>query len=77
MKSIHIYINAFESIALYIFDATDSELLHAFVWGLRDSKKYEVRHRDPKTLTEVEKMALYIEEPETHTELIALCAAAW
>ena len=45
---------------LYISDGTDSELLHTIIWGLKDAVKSEVMLRDPKTLTEVEKMALDI-----------------
>lgn len=38
---------AFESIALRIDNTTDAELLHAFVWGLKDRIKSELRLRDP------------------------------
>lgn len=41
---------AFEAIALKIDDGCDAEFLHAFIWGLKDKIKAEVRLRDPKTL---------------------------
>ena len=49
---------SFESIALHISDTTDSELLHAFVWKLKDRTKSVVKLRDSKTLTEMAKIAL-------------------
>ena len=54
--------NSFESIALHISDATNSELLHTFIWGLKDRVKSKARLRDSKTLTKVAKMALDIDE---------------
>ena len=49
-KNVTAYMSAFEAIALNIENSTDDELLHAFVWGLKDKLKAEVRLRDPKTL---------------------------
>ena len=46
-KSVYAYMQAFEAVALRIGDATDAELLHAFVWGLKDKVKAEVRLRNP------------------------------
>lgn len=54
--------SAFESIALKIDNSTDEELLHAFIWGLKDRLKAELRIREPKTLKDAAKMALDIEE---------------
>ena len=36
MKSVYQYMHTFEGVALQIENAQDSELLHAFVWGLKD-----------------------------------------
>ena len=33
-ETVDVYMSAFEFIALYISNATDSELLEAFVWGV-------------------------------------------
>ena len=46
-RSVYAYITAFEATALSIPDANDSELLHSFVWGLRDRIRQEVRFRNP------------------------------
>jgi hypothetical protein len=54
--------SAFESVALKIDNSTDEELLHAFIWGLKDRLKGELRIREPKTLKEAAKFALDIEE---------------
>ena len=62
MKSIYAYINALKFIILSISDTTGSELLHIFVWGLRDRIKSKVRLRYTKTLVEVAKMSLDIDE---------------
>ena len=62
MKTVYVYVNAFESTALCISDATNSELLDAFTWGVKDRIKSKVRPRNPRTLTEVDKIALDIEK---------------
>ena len=45
-----------------IDDATDQELLHAFVWGLKDRIRAEVHLRNPRTLDEAARMALDFDE---------------
>ena len=49
-KSVYQYMHTFEGVALQIENAQDSELLHAFVWGLKDKVRQEVRLCDPKML---------------------------
>ena len=61
-KSIYTYLNTFESLALSISDASLAELLHAFIWGLKDRVKAELWLRNPSTYTEVARMALDIDE---------------
>ena len=56
------YITAFKATALAIPDASDPELLHSFIWGLRDRVRQEVRFRDPKTLNEAFRLALDVDE---------------
>ena len=56
IKTVYVYMNAIKSIALRISDMTDSELLHAFVWGLKDKIKAKMRLIDPNKLTESIKM---------------------
>ena len=55
-------LNAFESLALRISDASPVELLHAFRWGLKDWVKAELQLRNPSTYTEAAHMALDIDE---------------
>lgn len=45
-----------------IEDANDQELLHAFVYGLRDKVRAEIRLRNPKTLEEAARLALDFDE---------------
>ena len=61
-KSIYSYLNAFESLALKISDANPAKLLHAFIWGLKDRVKAELRLRNPSTYAEAAHMALDIDE---------------
>ena len=61
-KSVYAYLNAFESLALRISDASLAELLHAFIWGLKDRVKAELRLRNPSTYAEAACMALDIDE---------------
>ena len=51
-----------ESVALRVPNAHDDEMLHAFIWGLRDRIKQEVRFRNPTTLIEAARIALEVEE---------------
>ena len=53
---------AFEAVALQIVGASEDELLHSFIWGLKDRLKGEVRLREPKNLTEAAKVAMDVEE---------------
>ena len=61
-KSIYAYLNTFELPTLRISDASLAELLHAFIWGLKDWVKAELRLRNPSTHTEAARMALDINE---------------
>jgi len=45
-----------------VLNAHDDEMLHAFIWGLRDRIKQEVRFRNPTTLIEAARIALEVEE---------------
>ena len=45
-----------------IDNASDPELLHAFVFGLKDRIKSEVRLRSPGTLDDAARLALDIDE---------------
>lgn len=45
-----------------IEDANDQELLHAFVYGLRNKVRAEVCLRNPKTLEEAARLALDFDE---------------
>ena len=56
------YMEQFQAIAMSIDNANDHELLHAFVWGLKDRLCAEVRLRNPKTLDEAARMALDFDE---------------
>lgn len=46
-KGVQAYFNVFESIVLQVNDASNAEVLHAFIWGLKDRIKAEVRLRNP------------------------------
>ena len=48
--------------ALRIEHASDSELLHAFIYGLKDRVQAEVRLHNPTTLTEAVHLALEFNE---------------
>ena len=48
-KSVYAYLNTLELLALKISDASQAELLHAFIWGLKDHVKAEIRLRNPST----------------------------
>ena len=48
-KSVYAYLNTFESLALGISDASQAELLYAFIWELKDRVKAEIRLRNPST----------------------------
>ena len=62
IKSVYTYLNTFKSQALRSSDASPAELLHAFIWGLKDRVKAELRLRNPNTYAEVAHMALDINE---------------
>ena len=47
---------------MQIDNANDAELLHAFVWGLKEKVNIEVRLCKPKTLDEADHLALYFAE---------------
>ena len=47
---------------LGIEHASDAELLHAFIYGLKDRVRAEVRLRNPATLTEAAHLALDFDE---------------
>ena len=38
-KSVYQYMQAFEAVALRVPNAHDDEMLHAFIWGLKDRIK--------------------------------------
>ena len=61
-KSVYTYLNTFESLALRISDASLAELLHAFIWGLKDRVEAELWLRNPSMYTEAACMALDINE---------------
>ena len=61
-KSVYIYLNALESLALRISNASQAELLHAFIWGLKDHLEAELHLRNPSTYTKAAHMALDIDE---------------
>lgn len=61
-KNVSAYMQAFEAVALQIVGASEDELLHSFIWGLKDRLKGEVRLREPKNLTEAAKVAMDVEE---------------
>ena len=42
--------------------ASDAELLHAFIYGLKDRVRAEVRLHNPATLTEAARLALDFDE---------------
>ena len=48
--------------ALGIEHASDAELLHAFIYGLKDRVRAEVWLRNPATLTEAARLALDFDE---------------
>ena len=48
--------------ALGLEHASDAELLHAFIYGLKDRVRAEVRLRNPATLTEAVRLALDFDE---------------
>ena len=47
---------------LGIEHASHAELLHAFIYGLKDRVRAEVRLRNPATLTEAARLALDFDE---------------
>ena len=61
-KSVYAYLKAFELLALRISYASPAKLLHAFIWGLKDRVKAELRLRNPSTYAEAACMALDIDE---------------
>ena len=61
-KSAYIYLNTSKSLALRISDASPAELLHAFIWGLKDQVKAELCLRNPSIYAESAHMALDINE---------------
>ena len=52
----------FQATAMSIDDAINHKLLHAFVYGLRDKIRAEVRLRNPQTLEEAARLALDFDE---------------
>ena len=48
--------------ALGIEHASDAELLHAFIYGLKDRVRAEVWLRNPATLTQAARLALDFDE---------------
>ena len=53
---------SFQAIAMSIDDASDAELLHLFIWGLKERVRAEVRLRNPKTFDKAARMALDFDE---------------
>ena len=47
-KSVYAYLYAFKSLALKISDTSQAELLHAFIWGLKDRLEAELYLRNPR-----------------------------
>ena len=60
-KPVYTYLKAFESLALRISDASLAELLHAFIWGLKDRVKAELCLRNPSMYAKAARMALDID----------------
>ena len=54
--------HAFESLTLQISGITEAEIMHAFIWGLKDRIKSEVHLRDPADYKAAIKCALDVEE---------------
>ena len=52
----------FKAMALGIEHASDAELLHAFIYGLKDRVRAEVGLHNPATLTEAVHLALDFDE---------------
>ena len=52
---------AFEADALQIVGTSEDELLHSFIWGLKDHLKGEVHLSEPKKLTEAAKIAMDVD----------------
>ena len=52
----------FQATALGIEHASDAELLYAFIYGLKDRVRAEVRLRNLATLTEAARLALDFDE---------------
>ena len=46
---------AFEAFTLQIISALEDEVLHAFIWNLKDRLKGEVRLYEPKILLRLQK----------------------
>ena len=61
-NSVYTYLNALESLALRISDASQAEFLHAFVWELKDCVKAELHLKSPSTYAKAPCMALDIDE---------------
>ena len=61
-KSVYAYLNAFKSLALRISNAIPAKLLHAFIWGLKDRVKAELRLKNPSIYAEAAHMALDIDK---------------
>ena len=61
-KSVYAYLNIFKKLALRISDTSLVELLHSFIWGLKDRVKAELRLKNPSMYAEAACMALNIDK---------------
>ena len=52
----------FQATAMSIKNSNEHELLHAFIYGLKEKVRAEVQLRDPKTLEEASRLALDFDE---------------
>ena len=52
------YLEVFKATAIQIDNSNDSELLHAFAWGIKERVTSKVRLRNPKTPDEAAHLAL-------------------
>ena len=56
------YIEKFEAISAHVENASEDELLHKFVYGLKDKHKSHVLIQQPSTLNGAMNLALAVED---------------
>ena len=52
----------FQATAMSIKNSNEHELLHAFIYGLKEKVRAEVQLQDPKTLEEASRLSLDFDE---------------